>query len=128
MAAPTADNGASGCVRAVPADSPRGEVGVLVKSAAAIQEKLDAAICQIAILNQRISDLERRHNRALENKKHALCHSYRMQLNIAQDEKKRYNHYACLRAAELGQAKEQIEEARARASASGHPSGGPGLD
>ncbi|KAH9364464.1 hypothetical protein HPB48_019914 [Haemaphysalis longicornis] len=118
MAAPAADSGASGSTGVVPEDTPRDEEGTLETRAAAFEEKLDAAICQIAILNQRISDLERLYNRALESK----------ELNIARDEKKRCNHYACLKAVELGQVKEQIEEVRGRASASGHRSGAARLD
>lgn len=70
--------------------------------------KFDRACQQIALLDQKIRDLEVRYKRAVKHKKNSFRYNLRLRLSVVTGVKMMYHHYASTKAEELSRIRRQI--------------------
>jgi len=85
--------------------------GHLVEKEGDARIKFDRACQQIALLDQKIRDLEVRYKRAVKNKKNSFRYNLRLRLSVVTGVKMMYHHYASTKAEELSRIRRQIRNA-----------------
>lgn len=75
--------------------------------------KFERACQQIALLDQKIRDLEVRYKRAVKFKKNSFRYNLRLRLSVVTGVKMMYHHYASTKAEELTKIRRQINDANA---------------
>lgn len=70
--------------------------------------KFEKACQQIALLDQKIKDLEVRYKRAVKNKKNSFRYNLRLRLSVVTGVKMMYHHHASTKAEELTRIRRQI--------------------
>lgn len=72
--------------------------------------KFERACQQIALLDQKIRDLEVRYKRAVRFKKNSFRYNLRLRLSVVTGVKMMYHHYASTKAEELQKIRNQIND------------------
>lgn len=72
--------------------------------------KFERACQQIALLDQKIRDLEVRYKRAVRFKKNSFRYNLRLRLSVVTGVKMMYHHYASTKAEELQKIRRQIHD------------------
>ncbi|VDI07930.1 Hypothetical predicted protein [Mytilus galloprovincialis] len=80
--------------------------------------KFERACQQIALLDQKIRDLEVRYKRAVKFKKNSFRYNLRLRLSVVTGVKMMYHHYASTKAEELTKIRRQINDANVVPSSS----------
>jgi uncharacterized protein YciW len=83
--------------------------------------KFERACQQIALLDQKIRDLEVRYKRAVKFKKNSFRYNLRLRLSVVTGVKMMYHHYASTKAEELTKIRRQINDANAVPSTNSTP-------
>lgn len=80
--------------------------------------KFEKACQQIALLDQKIKDLEVRYKRAVKNKKNSFRYNLRLRLSVVTGVKMMYHHHASTKAEELTRIRRQINNSIQNSEAS----------
>lgn len=82
--------------------------GHLLEKETEARLKFEKACQQIALLDQKIKDLEVRYKRAVKNKKNSFRYNLRLRLSVVTGVKMMYHHHASTKAEELTRIRRQI--------------------
>lgn len=83
--------------------------GHLLEKETDARMKFEKACQQIALLDQKIRDLEVRYKRAVRNKKNSFRYNLRLRLSVVTGVKMMYHHYASTKADELTRIRRSIQ-------------------
>ncbi|KAK3087318.1 hypothetical protein FSP39_004618 [Pinctada imbricata] len=92
--------------------------GHLLEKETEARLKFEKACQQIALLDQKIKDLEFRYKRAVKRKKNSFRYNLRLRLSVVTGVKMMYHHYASTKAEELTKIRRQINNSIQRAESS----------